>query len=246
MGSGLSRTSETRAPSACRRGLSSLATQGHVSLADRRTIADEQPAFLDLRPLAADVAGVDGDVQAVERQPIGCGRQIRRAPPIPRSGRGGSFVRGKTQVENLRVRRAASEDAGFVFIDFNVSPPCAANRENFGEKSLEIAAGDGFLKNLQPCPVRHFAEHRERGGNRRRAGWLRRGQSWRFGRRRDFTGHGAGGKRWRRFGERWRRDFFHRQINPHRQQQREGDQQGKGAFEERGHVGGWRSDKCLR
>jgi len=38
----------------------------HVALADRLAITDDKPALLHFRPVAADVAGVDGDVEIGE------------------------------------------------------------------------------------------------------------------------------------------------------------------------------------
>jgi len=38
--------------------------EGHVSFGDRFIVADLEPALFGFRPFAADVAGIDGDVEA--------------------------------------------------------------------------------------------------------------------------------------------------------------------------------------
>jgi len=144
----------------------------HVALGDRFSVADDEPAFLHFRPVSADVARVDGDVEAFER-PVGWGgREFRSRPPVARGG-GGETGWGEFQVEDVGWFRLTRLDAGFGVVDFDQRAPGVTGRENGREQIFEIRASDGVLKFGQQIPVGRLGEGGEAGffrwiGNRLR------------------------------------------------------------------------------
>ena len=147
--------------------------QGHVPFGNRFFGADLEPAFLDLRPIAADVAGIDGDVEVGEGFSGRRGGEGGGALPVARCGQG---VFGGGEVQDEGGFGGIRDDPGGGFGNGDVGAPGFVGGEDFGEEFFEIAAGDGVLVCVQGGPVGRLGEDGEIGVlGGRRSGWCRLG-----------------------------------------------------------------------
>ena len=118
--------------------------KGHVAFGDRLFLTDLEPALLDLRPLAADVAGVDGDVEVRQRFPLGRDGEGGGILPQARGGEG-VFRGGKVEDKGRLGGIGVGDDLGLLVADHDELAPGVVGGENFREEFLEIVAGNGAL-----------------------------------------------------------------------------------------------------
>ncbi len=136
--------------------------EGHVAFGDRFVGADLEPAFFDFSPWAADVAGVDGDVEFGEWFVFW--RDGEGLCVLPGAGYGeGFFGGGEVEDEGGDGGVCGGDDFGVGGVDGDVGAPGVVCCEDFGDEFLEVGGGDGVLVGFELGPIGVFGEDGERG-----------------------------------------------------------------------------------
>ncbi len=137
--------------------------EGHIAFGDRFCVADLEPATLDFRPFAADVAGVDGDVEVGEGFSGGSGREVCGGLPVTGGGEGFLGL-GEMEDERCFVEIAGGEDFSRLVLDGDEFLPSGVGSKDVAEEGFEIGAGYGVLKCVELGPIRNSTEDGEHGG----------------------------------------------------------------------------------
>ena len=122
----------------------------HVPFNHGLVLADLEPPFLHAGPLAAEVAGVEGDAQSA---------QAARGAPVARDGLGAGLVRSEVEAEG---RLAGGGHGGDVVVGHGeVFSPRLARGVDLGEQAGEFVFGDGALEAIERGPVGRRGQRRE-------------------------------------------------------------------------------------
>ncbi len=139
--------------------------QRHLALLDRRSVADAEPAFLQLRPASAEVPGIERHAQPCQRF-VGGGRIRRRqrgaGSPIDRRQR---FLfrlgRGETQGVQIVQWHARFADHGGVRVDADERLPAAVRGIERFQPPGKFLAGDRPLPGIEPPVIGQFRQGTE-------------------------------------------------------------------------------------
>ena len=132
--------------------------QRHVAFGHGKRVADLVPALFHLRPIAAEMTGIDRDFHPAERlRGIAAARDFRETSPVTRDRFCGGVVFRKTQRERVAGREIFPDDGG-VFADFDQPRGGLLRRVDIFQEAREFGARDRFLIRLQLAPVGHGRE----------------------------------------------------------------------------------------
>jgi len=130
-----------------------------LGLLDRWIAIEFEVAGFELGPVAADVAGIEGDADALERPDriVGDGLGFVRI----RQRRAGAVAGGEMEgEERVRLRGIGENDHALV-IDVGIVPESAVGGVNLVDEAGELLARDGSLIGFQRGPVGNRGEGRK-------------------------------------------------------------------------------------
>ncbi len=134
--------------------------EGHIAFGDRFCVADLEPATLDFRPFAADVARVDGDVEIGEGLSGWSGREVCAGLPVTWCGEGFLGL-GEMEDERRFVQIAGGKNFSRIVLDGDEFLPSGVGGKDVAEVGFEIGAGNRVLKCVELGPIRNSTEDGE-------------------------------------------------------------------------------------
>ena len=133
--------------------------QVELGFLDGRIAVELEVARFEHRPVAADVARIEGDANALERPGRIVGSRLRLIRVGQR--RAGAVVGGKMEgEERVRLRGIGENDHAFV-VDVGIVPKGAVGGVDLVDQAGEFLARDGSLIGFQRGPVGCRGEGRE-------------------------------------------------------------------------------------
>lgn len=118
---------------------------------DGRVVVELEPAGLELGPVAADVAGIEGDAEAFERPGGILGGGVGLV--LVRERGAGAVAGGEVEGEEGLVLGDVGVDDDALVVDVGVVPEGAVDGVDLIDEAGEFLAGDGLLVGMEGRPV---------------------------------------------------------------------------------------------